>query len=755
MQRNLEQNPAIHAGAVVLGFCMLYGLVFLPRLWHWPLNAMGDVFSYYIPVFYAPRSLWTQFLHTGFPAMADPQFQLWYPINRLFGLFPGSWEYFIVSAYVLASSFTYGYLYRMTHSRLAAAMSGVVYGMSGFMVAYVGYSSMLHGLAWLPLLIWALAELRQPAAGRWCVIGGIAIAGMVLAGHPQITVYGCGLGVLYSLTMGRGSPTGAGRYYRDCGLVLLFGLGLAAIQILPTLEFVQLSVRSQMSFENFISSAVTWTQLVQLMFPYYIAPRSSGLGLMGYVGVMAISLAMIGFWTGADRRQAQFWLIVAVLNLLLGLGQETPLAAALYHVPMYNKFRAPVRHWFVLSFALSVLMGLGIVALQRRRVTQWRWRWVCGSTVAIAAIGLSLVAILGFPAKHGLSTIGLPLLLLATGLTSLGFAVRSRTWWGTRFWCGGLLCLVIVDGAAFNWLAYSKSAQYFSAYPPASPTALTYQASLRGSHQRMLPIRGVQGTYDRSLDDIPPDTSLLWQVPSASGYGPLLLSRYSELLRIDELGVVAPLVLAPTDRTLDLLSVRYLFAPPIVPSERWRIQATLSANTLIYENANVLPRTWLVAETIPLNAAQIRTTIRTSQLPDGRVYQPTQMALVEALAPAFKAPPLPVGARAKILDLTDTRVMIQTQSSTAAFLVLSDAFYPGWQATIDGKPTPIYQTNYIQRGLSVPAGEHLVEYRFEPLSLRYGAGITLLSGVASAYCWWDWRRLRHGRSGRSGNLAID
>jgi uncharacterized membrane protein YfhO len=99
--------------------------------------------------------------------------------------------------------------------------------------------------------------------------------------------------------------------------------------------------------------------------------------------------------------------------------------------------------------------------------------------------------------------------------------------------------------------------------------------------------------------------------------------------------------------------------------------------------------------------------------------------------------------------------MIQTQSSTAAFLVLSDAFYPGWQATIDGKPTPIYQTNYIQRGLSVPAGEHLVEYRFEPLSLRYGAGITLLSGVASAYCWWDWRRLRHGRSGRSGNLAID
>jgi Bacterial membrane protein YfhO len=747
MQRNLTQNPVIHASAVVLGFCILYGLVFLPRFWHWPLNAMGDVFSYYIPVFYAPRSLWTQFLHAGFPAMADPQFQLWYPVNRLFGLFPHSWEYFIVSAYVLASSFTYGYLYRMTHSHLAAAMSGVVYGMSGFMVAYVGYSSMLHGLAWLPLLIWSLAELRQPNAGRWSVIGGIAIAGMVLAGHPQITVYGCGLGVLYCLIMGGRSPTGAGRYYRDCGLVLLFGLGLAAIQILPTFEFVQLSVRSQMSFEHFISSAVTWAQLVQLIFPYYIAPRSSGLGLMGYVGVMSISLAMIGFWTGADRRQAQFWLMVAGLNLLLGLGQETPLASVLYHVPLYNKFRAPVRHWFVLSFALSVLMGLGVVALQRQQVTRWLWRRVLGATVAIGAIGLSLVAVLGFPAQHGLSTIGLPLVILVIGLTSLGFGARSRTSQGARFWGLGLLCLVIVDGTAFNWLAYSKSAQYFSAYPPPSPTALTYQASLWGSHQRILPIRGVQGTYDRSLDDIPPDTSLLWRVPSASGYGPLILSRYSELLGIDELGVVAPPVLAPTDRTLDLLAVRYLFAPPLAPTARWRKQATLSANTLIYENANVLPRTWLVAETIPLNAAQILTTIRTSQLPDGRVYQPTQMALVEDPQVAFKAPAGLAPASAKILDLTDTRVTIQTQSTTAAFLVLSDVFYPGWQATIDGKPTPIYPTNYIQRGVQVPAGEHFVEYRFEPLSLRSGAGITLLSGGACAYRWWYWRRSRHAAIG--------
>jgi uncharacterized membrane protein YfhO len=71
---------------------------------------------------------------------------------------------------------------------------------------------------------------------------------------------------------------------------------------------------------------------------------------------------------------------------------------------------------------------------------------------------------------------------------------------------------------------------------------------------------------------------------------------------------------------------------------------------------------------------------------------------------------------------------------------LSDVFYPGWQATIDGKATKIYQTNYVQRGVQVPAGEHVVEYRFEPMSFKLGASITLGAMFGSVYWLWLVRR---------------
>ncbi len=743
------KKQLIHTGFVLVCFSAIYAIVFLPRIWADSSNISGDVFSYYLPLFHAPRSLWTSLLHSGFPSFADPQFQLWYPLNRLFALFPNTWEAFTISAYVLASSFTYGYVYCFTKSRLAAATSGAIYGMSGFMMAYWGYSTILHAAAWIPLLIWALEKLRDRLTSIWLLAGTMAFTCILLAGHPQIAVYGLALGVVYALVAGYAAPVGRWRYYRVYALMALLALGLASIQLLPTWEFIGLSVRAQMSFADFTGQGLSTSQLIQLIFPRYLSLGSNLLGMLGYVGVLTPVLSMFGYAMAQPRRIAYFWLVVAVLGVLLALGGEIPLAQLTYHLPIYNKFRAPVRNLILTSLAMSVLVGFGITALQQNRVSRRLLRQGILMNLTIVLTSLGLAIYWGLPDDHWQS------LLFPIGLWFIGvfiLIIRQQTVSKKPLLMGLILLIVIVDLFSFSWLdrRYSGCFNWFDQraittqkrpYLTPSITVIRYQKQLMETHQRVLAVRGVNVNYQESFDEILPNTSLFWGIPNASGYGPLVLSRYHQLLLLDELGGVPVAWLDDVNRSLDILAVQYILSSAKPPS-RWQFKEEISSRSTVYENQHVLPRTWLVPETIALTSAQVLSAIQTSQLPDGRVYEPRQMALVEDPKALFEPVALQPTDRAEILQLEDMQVKIQTQSAAPSFLVLSDVFYPGWLATIDGKPTKIYQTNYVQRGVQVPSGKHLVEYRFEPMSFKLGVGITLSALFGGVYGLWRINRSR-------------
>ncbi len=120
-------------------------------------------------------------------------------------------------------------------------------------------------------------------------------------------------------------------------------------------------------------------------------------------------------------------------------------------------------------------------------------------------------------------------------------------------------------------------------------------------------------------------------------------------------------------------------------------------------------------------------------LPDGRIYEPEKIALVEDKAAQLQSADLQTTDTAKILTAKDTQVAVQTDAASPAFLVLSDVNYPGWQAWIDGKSTRIFQTNYVQRGVNIPAGKHFVRFEFHPFSFKLGAGITVASLFGCLY----------------------
>ena len=137
-----------------------------------------------------------------------------------------------------------------------------------------------------------------------------------------------------------------------------------------------------------------------------------------------------------------------------------------------------------------------------------------------------------------------------------------------------------------------------------------------------------------------------------------------------------------------------------------------------------LPRTWIVPEIVPLDDGDASATFRVAQLPDGRRFDPRQIAIVNA-EQASAATFAPGRATASIETIEDGRIRVAASTDGGGFLVLSEAHYPGWRVSIDGEPARLVRTDLALQGVAILAGEHVVEFRLAPTSLRLGAGLTL------------------------------
>jgi hypothetical protein len=208
------------------------------------------------------------------------------------------------------------------------------------------------------------------------------------------------------------------------------------------------------------------------------------------------------------------------------------------------------------------------------------------------------------------------------------------------------------------------------------------------------------------------------------------------------------------------------------------------ADAVLYENPTALPRAFLVPTVVTMDAPE-----ETLQRMARGDWSPERMAIVEVEQAEIDAgvgsaaeslakrlgPPAPPSqavvpvtydlatrrSTAKPGTVTLTKlapesVVLDVDAKERAFLVLTDLFYPGWQATVDGAPATVYRANYLFRGLEVPVGKHRVEFVYRSRSFRLGLAITiagataLLGGIAmvGVATWFAFRRAR--RQTRAG-----
>ena len=567
------------------------------------------------------------------------------------------------------------------------------------------------------------------------------------------------------------------------------GALVAMLALLPTLMAMKSTARSLGTDYQFASTYAwpSWTYLQTLFMPDAFGPgewrgapwfgRWNHWEIAGYYqGVTALLLLLPGAFaglrqpdggrTGRPRLQLErpALFLLCGLGILGALGDAGPVHPLLYRfMPLYAALRCPSRALFLLVIAVPILGAYGAERVLGGAAgpEPTQRRIVVG---VLAALGSLL---LGFAAYRVLARSGLhfppgPAQAARSGahlgwvLGSLGALLLLRVVARVH---GAVLLALLVGLTALDQLPIDRG------YVQPHPTNYAYGTEHFAAVGWLLdqPPTAVstdppgEPLYDRLVSD-PHGPFRLLSIgetigrESASGYGSIQIWRYAHFLYILNHGqpyphralkddVAAGTIWQLTSPLVDLLNVRYLIGPS-APGPMWQerfrpkpgtppqavYEAAWDAQLAVFENNRVMPRAFVAYQ-----ARRAATEGEEAALVARPGFDPHREIIVGAVtttgAPAA-APVVENKGRlptpAKLLSHHRHRVLIEADAAAAGVLVLSDAFYPGWTATVDGQPAPILPVDLALRGVTIGPGRHRVEMTYRDPALRLGSGLCAL-----------------------------
>jgi hypothetical protein len=455
----------------------------------------------------------------------------------------------VISGYALASCFTFGLVRQLTANIWAGIFAGLVFGMNGFVTANLGHLTIVHAAAWLPLVIWAADCLVARRTVAWFIIGSLGVACMFLAGHPQIFVYG----IIVTTTFFAFKGFSHFRLHRAEFLkvsswyvcMILLGVAIAGVQIGPLLESSNLSIRQNWSFLAFSSFNLPPTHSILVLFPNLLGSDNPGyFGLWDisavscYFGWTTLFLLIINFFSNLHYNETVFWIAIACLSFAFALGAATPLSKIAYHLPVIGSFRVPSRALVVMDLAVAILAGFGLEQILTCRLSKPHFLAAC-IAFGVIAVGATAIVFRNYSTyvemaiAKGIklpdfafsnSAVYLPPMLAVAAFVLILIVVHRGNGTSVMLLCGFL----IMDLATFG--LYGAGRREFIDLSSVALDAQwrMVQDDLVETRGRLLPLGSALG----ALTPGTPNLNLVYGLPQASGYGPLLLKRYADVTRI-------------------------------------------------------------------------------------------------------------------------------------------------------------------------------------------------------------------------------
>lgn len=747
---------------------------------------------------------WNPYVFSGTPLAADPESGWMYlPAMVAFTLFSitTAMKFYILIQLAIAAASTYIFSRVLGYGAMAALATAMFYEFGPFL--YVQTSCCTVGGqigTWIPLALLAVelslrARRWRTRLGAWA-LGGLAIS-QFFSGWPGQGMVSAlvltGGWVLYRSLLSSPVP----RSFRDRLVsmvttgpaVLLTGAGIAAAGIWPRLAFVAESINPGGEYERLSGGQNESPWRPFDLFRFVVADRYStqSVALGGAVLVLMVLAPFLA------RRQlaVPFFLVTAIVTYALTL-ERGWVHDVLYLLPGFQSIHehSPTRILWVGMLAPAMLAGASI-----DRLSRVRGRWFLLPLVLIPG-GLVLWGMNWLDSED--VWIGWPV-LIAVGITTATLSlvvVLPRSWGIFRSVPVTQVATVVILITGFTFPTAKDITDSFRKEggepemiamwqrDPATQRAIQLSLDdsdpggagdfLKGLQESEQPFRfvgyggrGMAGGDPRSYPDrrLEDQTIALLQnarpmvmgLPQIQGYNPLQLENYSTLIaymngRVQNYHYLDLLESGVRSPILDMLAVRYVVLDAHIPLSRYDAAGLIQDSTLVFSNPNVLvfenrdafAPAWIVHDVRAMPTEQGLGMIA------GGSLNARQTAFVEQLPDVPLAPAVTGADSAKVTRYEPEHITIQASAGSDGFMVLSEIYDPGWKATVDGKSVEVVETNGALRGIPLPAGDHTVEFRYDPKELRYGLYTTTIFSLAAlaAFVLAGWTLIGDRRAAR-------
>jgi hypothetical protein len=686
-----------HWATISLAMLVLQPLIFYKRHLFWmTAHIPFDIQEFHLPLAaFIERSLlqgvlplWDPLRYTGVPIHADIQAQLFYPLTWLAILMDSLtgatrlfyWLEWLEPIHMMIAGIgVYALLRKLQCLPLVSFFGATVFQIGPFFVSQAEHLGAISVAAWFPIVLLCLVQLKERMRLAWIGALGLAVAMSFLAGFPAATFVSLTLSAFFGVAL---VLAGFARWpflFRIAAGYLL-GVGIAAIQLIPTLELSRLSVASLRYQWLGNGGGLHWESLVSFVWPNYyhiFTPWEASYGLpyeftfmFTFCGHVSLLLLLLAPFLLKRSRMLTVMVLFFVISAVWMLGEQTPIYPAIF-LRLPNMLRGSL-------YADFGLLGFGLFA------------------AATSALVLSQF-------QNRIPTV---LLFLLAALNS----------WNL---------LRVGAGRAFNTFpgSYKVATTGFADGGRMMPDALRELMESSDPPTRMT-FLSPQAAHLRETAD-------LFGLYSADGDNPFFLLRYYRLRRLlSDDGETSRLqyLRDPGTPWARALNVGYAIEDANAP-----VRASNDNYELLPFN---LARIYAIKNTLP----RFRLTNRIRRVDNDREgltvaadthFDPTRETIVEGLPPDWK-PAETISGSVEVFDYGNNQVKLRVKSSGRAVLVASESFYPGWTATVNEKTTRIFPTNVAFRGIPVEEGESEVVMRYVPQRFYAGIAVSLVALLVTA-----------------------
>ncbi len=702
----------------------------LRQLYPWKTFAIETVKSGELP-------LWNPHNFSGSPLFANFQSALLYPLNIFYLFLPQTigWTILIISQPLLALFFMYLLSRKFSLSKKASLFASISYAFSLYMTTFLEYNIMGHFMYLLPLSILAIEYILEKKKYGYPLLA-VIIALSLFAGHLQLFSGILGYTLTYAILRIYREHHLSKVYFKKILWVALFiviGIGISGIQLIPGLELLKNSARTSHSVDFFLKSALILpSQLVLYLIPdlfgnpavkNYLLPFSYPSKAL-YIGLAPILLATIG--TSILKKNRQIMSIAISSLIVASIVFLTPVSFVIYHLnlPIISS-SSPSNFIFLVSFGLSILAGAGIDSITKISFKK-SFVFLGISWILFALIFVTLLVMkIPFTKNNFIFSMGILFVICVSILVSTLRKNLSKI---------GLLIIIFVTILDLFY--------FFHKFNPFVPASYIYPPTEISARLNQY---GIDRSWGYSYAGIASNFSTQLGIYSPEGYDPLYPKTYASLMQSATDGKLSSIFTDSTRsdaiipngfgqtnimdnffrmKILQITGTKYIVdkvengsTDETFPYDSFEKIATANDfSVLRYKKS--LPRYFMANSYIVYNNDQ-----QFSDIFYSPSFNPAQTILLSE-NPGVKN--LSSGS-AMLTNYSPSEISIKTSAESNSLLFLSDSYYPGWKAYIDGEETKIFKANYAFRAIVVPKGTHTVEFLYQPKSVHYGLILTIVS----------------------------